>query len=152
MQPISNHERQEVSYFYWEMKECYSYTNFRLYPYLSEIESKVKFYNKYLHYFRQEYESVQLDKIEKWLDLVYRMTYYQNNKDRIKKEARKCRDNREIRKILLKKQNGRCAKCGTTKNLSIDHIMPVSKCGANTIDNLQILCRSCNSKKSYKVE
>jgi 5-methylcytosine-specific restriction endonuclease McrA len=80
------------------------------------------------------------------------MTYYQNNKDRIKKEARKCRDNREIRKILLKKQNGRCAKCGTTKNLSIDHIMPVSKCGANTIDNLQILCRSCNSKKSYKVE
>lgn len=44
-----------------------------------------------------------------------------------------------------------CQRCGTTENLSIDHIVPMSLGGPNTVDNTQVLCRSCNSSKSRKV-
>lgn len=41
-----------------------------------------------------------------------------------------------------------CAHCGeATDDLQIDHIQPVSKGGDNSLDNLQLLCRSCNAAK-----
>ena len=44
----------------------------------------------------------------------------------------------------------RCLCCGQQKPLSADHIVPVSKGGANTIDNIQPLCKPCNSRKGDK--
>ena len=56
---------------------------------------------------------------------------------------------------LLKKQYGYCCpscrKCEPEIKLTIDHIVPLSKGGSNYIENIQPLCRSCNSKKYVKV-
>lgn len=41
----------------------------------------------------------------------------------------------------------RCVHCGTHIGLSIDHIIPTSKGGLSVYDNLQTLCRPCNSRK-----
>lgn len=44
------------------------------------------------------------------------------------------------------RRDGRCLRCGSTKNLEADHIVPVSKGGAHTVSNGRTLCRSCHLK------
>ena len=51
---------------------------------------------------------------------------------------------------VLIKYNHSCAYCGGKKNLSLDHIKPLSKGGTNTKDNIQPLCKSCNSSKGNR--
>lgn len=41
----------------------------------------------------------------------------------------------------------RCAWCQEKKKLTVDHIVPLSKGGGNTIDNIQPLCSTCNTRK-----
>lgn len=44
-----------------------------------------------------------------------------------------------------------CQWCGSHRNLTVDHIHPVSKGGTNEFDNLQTLCGSCNSAKGARI-
>lgn len=44
-----------------------------------------------------------------------------------------------------------CKECGTREELTVDHIVPVSRGGGNEDENLQTLCRSCNSRKGARV-
>lgn len=53
---------------------------------------------------------------------------------------------RDFRRLF---QN-RCFTCGTEDELTIDHIIPLSRGGNHGIGNLQILCKSCNSRKGAK--
>lgn len=43
-----------------------------------------------------------------------------------------------------------CLACGAKNVLTVDHVIPLSKGGSNGVENLQPLCRSCNSKKSAR--
>ena len=56
---------------------------------------------------------------------------------------------RDVRKKILRNDSC-CVICGSKKRLNIDHIVPISKGGTNSMDNVQILCFSCNRKKSNK--
>lgn len=42
---------------------------------------------------------------------------------------------------------GKCLKCGSSKRLTVDHVVPISKGGSNTLLNLQCLCYGCNRQK-----
>jgi 5-methylcytosine-specific restriction endonuclease McrA len=44
-----------------------------------------------------------------------------------------------------------CLRCGATEALSTDHVVPITKGGADTIENLQPLCMACNNRKRTKV-
>lgn len=45
----------------------------------------------------------------------------------------------------------KCLCCRSAAKLTIDHIVPLILGGVNTIDNLQPLCKPCNSRKGIKV-
>lgn len=45
---------------------------------------------------------------------------------------------------------GKCRKCGSRDKLSVDYIFPFSLGGLTVRENLQCLCRSCNSKKGNR--
>ena len=49
------------------------------------------------------------------------------------------------------RDGGKCVLCGSNENIEFDHIVPFSKGGANTYRNIQILCESCNRKKSDNI-
>jgi 5-methylcytosine-specific restriction endonuclease McrA len=52
---------------------------------------------------------------------------------------------------LLELYGGRCLRCGTRERISVDHVVPLSLGGGNSIDNIQPLCEMCNSLKSDTV-
>lgn len=57
--------------------------------------------------------------------------------------------NRDLRKKIIH-PGSRCNICGSYNNLTIDHIIPITRGGANDIKNVQILCRTCNILKSNR--
>lgn len=56
---------------------------------------------------------------------------------------------------ILKAQYGfTCLSCGKSEpkiKLTVDHIVPLSKGGSNFIENIQPLCRECNSSKHTQI-
>lgn len=57
---------------------------------------------------------------------------------------------KRTQRAAYERQDGRCALCGRTFDLSDmhgDHIVPWSKGGHTTPDNCQMLCRDCNLRK-----
>lgn len=47
-----------------------------------------------------------------------------------------------------------CLACGQREphvRLTVDHIVPRSMGGTNSLDNLQLLCRTCNAAKGARI-
>ena len=116
---------------------------------------------------RKEY-TTPTGRTHTWSDI----TYNYNELVHYYEEAQKVKEQREIRSgqieyerslmtaslryDILKRDNFRCQICGSTVQdgvkLHIDHIIPVSKGGHTTENNLRVLCDRCNFGKSDKLE
>lgn len=60
----------------------------------------------------------------------------------------------KMRFAIYKRDGYRCCRCGASDRftyLEIDHIIPISKGGKSTYDNLQTLCRKCNIEKGDNI-
>ena len=51
---------------------------------------------------------------------------------------------------VFRRHGHKCLKCGTQYDLTVDHKIPLARGGDWSIDNLEPLCRSCNSSKGIK--
>ncbi|MBD2576857.1 HNH endonuclease [Oscillatoria sp. FACHB-1406] len=51
------------------------------------------------------------------------------------------------RREVLRRDAHRCQYCGSTKKLTLDHVIPRSKGGKHTWDNVVTACERCNSQK-----
>jgi 5-methylcytosine-specific restriction endonuclease McrA len=54
------------------------------------------------------------------------------------------------RRELLRRDGHKCQYCGTGKSLTIDHVIPRSRGGSHTWDNVVIACEKCNGRKGDK--
>jgi hypothetical protein len=52
-----------------------------------------------------------------------------------------------IRAAVYERDGFACVTCGSGDDLTLDHIKPWSLGGADTVENFQTMCRSCNSAK-----
>lgn len=55
------------------------------------------------------------------------------------------------RNAIYIRDNHKCQYCGSTRKLTIDHVIPKSKGGSDDWENLVVACSSCNIKKSNKL-
>jgi 5-methylcytosine-specific restriction endonuclease McrA len=74
-------------------------------------------------------------------DKVIRLLTY------IKLPLSKMRAIKPSRALIYKRDNHRCQYCGSTRSLTIDHIVPKSKGGADSWQNMVVACGPCNTKK-----
>jgi HNH endonuclease len=51
------------------------------------------------------------------------------------------------RQNIFRRDSGRCQYCGSTENLTLDHVIPKSRGGRTSWDNLTTACRKCNALK-----
>jgi len=51
----------------------------------------------------------------------------------------------------VSKHRNKCAICKKKRKLTKDHIIPLTKGGMNTIDNIQPLCLPCNARKGNSI-
>jgi len=57
----------------------------------------------------------------------------------------------EMRRAVYEADRYRCRACGSSRSLSVDHIVPKHLGGPTIAANLQCLCRRCNSSKGTRL-
>lgn len=57
----------------------------------------------------------------------------------------------EVKDLVWKRDNGKCRECDSNHLLEFDHIIPFAKGGSNTYRNIQLLCQTCNRKKTGEI-
>jgi len=66
------------------------------------------------------------------------------------KKARKALTNAVMSKVWTRDE-GKCVECGSTDDLEFDHMIPHSKGGTSTVENLRILCQTCNRSRGNRI-
>ncbi len=56
-----------------------------------------------------------------------------------------------LKREVWLRDNSRCCNCGSGYALQIDHCKPVAFGGESTLENLRLLCRSCNQRAAIEI-
>jgi len=141
-------------------KEYYKANRERIAEYYDANRERKAEYDKE-HYKANRERKLEHYKANRERNLSYAKEYYKTPSGKAARKnanyKRRAKNKEALGKITpavvehLYRLYPRCLCCGTEDNLSIDHIIPLSKGGSNHLDNLQVLCRSCNSSKKTQV-
>lgn len=113
------------------------------------------------NYYQDNKNKFRIRYIEKRGDLMaYSAEYQRVNPDRVRAWNHKRRGamrsdtgfSASDIQNLLSKQQCKCAYCkvNISTGYHADHVVPVAKNGRHIIENIQLLCRSCNQRKGAK--
>jgi 5-methylcytosine-specific restriction endonuclease McrA len=126
-------------------QENYYYFNPTTYEWVC-YECSVKLLDDFIG--SQRYDIPVRQKVKRWNKVLLQPNLYDS--DGLKK--RKPQLPKSIRERIYARDGYVCRYCGCTDRdkLTIDHIKPHSLGGDHVPANLQVLCRSCNSRKSTR--
>lgn len=85
--------------------------------------------------------------IFRWKQSTRRKTKYKAPESVQKARQEIARNYDKILVSIGRRDGFHCAKCQATSRLRVDHIKPLINGGSNDLENLQILCQTCNSQK-----
>lgn len=113
-----------------------------------ELEFFDKFFANKLLWKPEDFTSNILVNIKNNIELSVKQIAYERSYMQRRKQS--IINNKKVFSQVLEKSKGECKKCKTTDSLTVDHIIPILHGGTDDLNNLQALCRSCNSKKGAK--
>ena len=90
---------------------------------------------------------LKTDKFGKDMKYLYHDIKSAKRKPTKRKPAKRKHIPKAIRDAVMERDNYTCVYCGSTNNPELDHNEAHANNGSNEIDNLQVLCRSCNRRK-----
>ena len=121
----------------------------------TEILKKQREYNKKHAKIIKEKAKIYRDKnkphIKKWRKENIESIYEHNRKRRAKKLEVKENHTKTDEHYTRGLFDHKCANCGSTEDLCIDHHKPLSKGNALTRQNAVLLCRTCNCSKHDRI-
>lgn len=56
----------------------------------------------------------------------------------------------QVKEEVLERDGDQCVKCGSTRDLQYEHVIPHTRGGSSAKANIQLLCGDCNRSKSNK--
>lgn len=80
-------------------------------------------------------------------DAIRRLSLEGTNRRNARLRGAEGSHTREQWEALVARCGNRCACCGLQKKLTRDHVVPLVAGGSDYIENIQPLCRECNSSK-----
>lgn len=57
----------------------------------------------------------------------------------------------DVKLLVMHRDQGQCCHCGSRVELQYDHIIPISRGGSSSPENLQLLCGPCNRAKGANI-
>jgi 5-methylcytosine-specific restriction endonuclease McrA len=88
----------------------------------------------------------------------YDREYWQRNRERKRNKTMVYQARQRgavVRQVMIKELKRLyaqpCMWCGTTEDITMDHLIPLARGGEHSIGNLVACCRSCNSSKGNKL-
>ena len=150
-------EHSEITYLGWDAISLESKGTSNSYPgnYMYEedrIKAKKILSNDGFWNINAFLNMSQIEEIKKLMSISENQDEYKKTYKYRRREACAHTSNGKTRERIFARDGRTCTKCGSTENLQLDHIIPVIKGGMDNDENLQVLCRACNSSKSAKIE
>ena len=127
----SGENRKRTKAYYYKMKKCEKYT-------LKENARKAAWRERNITLNRE---------INKRHYRENKIQYYNSNMKRMKTENALLPLKKEDWDFSLSFFDHKCAYCGNGNNITLDHVVPISRGGTNRRSNIVPACSSCNSGK-----
>lgn len=135
---------ETILYATWDIN---NYSPHTIYYSEEKIKTIEQIIAKYRSCFNNFFSDDDLCRVQGLIESMKLQIDERNSYPGIRKTANTAISKKGLREKVFEKSGHLCEICLSTDDLTIDHIISVKKGGQNDIDNLRVLCRTCNSSK-----